>query len=78
MVIAAATDIGVLERDGFFGVLQESAVEACFQDRTDRGDGAGTDGDTPLAGRIDTLRSIDFDQRQHTQTGPEPLLGAAT
>ena len=36
---------------------------------------AGTDGDTPLAGRIDTLRSIGFDQRQHTQTGPEPLLG---
>ena len=36
---------------------------------------AGTDGDTPLAGRIDTLRSIGFDQGQHTQTGAEPLLG---
>jgi hypothetical protein len=32
MVIAAATNVGVLEGGGFFGVLQEGPVETGLQD----------------------------------------------
>ena len=38
----------------------------------------GADGDAALAGRIDTRRSIGFDQRQHAQTGAEALLRVGT
>ena len=37
VVIAAAANVGVLDRGGFFGAFQEGSVEAGLQDRTDRG-----------------------------------------
>jgi len=39
---------------------------------------AGADGDTPLAGGIDTLWPIGLDQGQHTRAGAEALLRMGT
>ena len=75
VVIAAATNVGVLERRGLFRAFQEGTNKAGLEDRTDGRHGAGVDGDPTLAGRIDTLWSISFDQGQHTQTGAKALLG---
>ena len=73
VVMAAATNVGVVEGGCALGVLQEGSVEASvrgagLQDRTDGSHGASADGDAPLASRIDALRPIGFDQGQYTQT----------
>ena len=85
VVIAATTNVGVLEGGGVFGTFQEGAVPICSKGGRSSGSNGsrwpsvktwvGADGDAALAGRIDTRRAIGFDQRQHTQTGAEALLG---
>lgn len=75
VVIAATTNVGVLEGGSLDGAFQKGAVEAGLEDRTDGRHGAGPDGDASLAGRVDTRGAIGFDQRQHPQAGAEALLG---
>ena len=60
---------------GIWVGVEEGAIETVFEDRSDRGDGAGLDSDAALAGGIDARLAVAFDQRQNAETGSKALFG---
>jgi len=73
--IALAPDVAVAQGLVVGRLVEESAVEAALEDRTDRGDGASLDQDTASAGRIDARIVVASGQRQDTEAGAKALLG---
>src|SRR3979411_2287311 len=56
-------------------LVEEGAIEAAIEDRTDRGDGASLDEDAASAGRIDARVVVAPGQRQDAEAGAKALLG---
>ena len=56
-------------------LVEESAIKAVLEDRTDRGDGASLDQDAASAGRIDTRIVVAPGERQDAKAGAKALLG---
>src|SRR5207237_5958134 len=56
-------------------LVEESAIEAALEDRTDRGYGARLDQDGASAGGIDARIVVAPGQRQDTEAGAKALLG---
>ena len=76
MIIAAATDVAVLDgrriRHGLWAI---GTIEVVAQDRDDGAVGARADVDAALAGGLDTLGAIAAHQAEDAETGAEALLG---
>ena len=75
MEIALTADVAVAQGLVVGRLVEESAIEAALEDRTDRGDGASLDQDTASAGRIDARIVVASGQRQDTEAGAKALLG---
>src|SRR6516165_8258975 len=76
VVVAAATDIAVLDRiDVGGGVGQEGLVEAGLEDRRDRSIARRAYADPTAACRFEPLYSICLLQPQDAEAGSEALLG---
>jgi len=73
--IALTADVAVAQGLVVGRLVEESAIEAALEDRTDRGDGASLDQDTASAGRIDARIVVASGQRQDTEAGAKALLG---
>src|SRR5258705_6240781 len=73
--MALTADVGVAQRLVVGRLVEESAIEAALEDRTDRGDGASLDQDAASAGRIDARIVVAPGQRQDTEAGAKALLG---
>src|SRR5947209_19756407 len=73
--IALAADVTVAQGLVVGRLVEESAIEAALEDRTDRGDGASLDQDAASAGGIDTRVVVAPGQRQDTEAGAKALLG---
>src|ERR1700678_4590135 len=73
--IALAADVAVAQGLVVGRLVEESAIKAVLEDRTDRGDGASLDQDTASAGRIDTRVVVAPAQRQGAEAGAKALLG---
>jgi hypothetical protein len=56
-------------------LVEESAIKAVLEDRTDRGDGASLDQDAASAGGIDARIVVAPGQRQNAEAGAKALLG---
>ena len=75
MEIALTADVAVAQGLVVGRLVEESAIEAALEDRTDRGDGASLDQDAASAGRIDARIVVAPGQRQDTEAGAKALLG---
>src|SRR4051794_11470764 len=76
MVIAAATDVAVLDgRHIRHGLRAISTIKVVAQDRDDGAVGACADIDPTLARSLDTLSAIAAHQAENAETGAEALLG---
>src|SRR5215211_9163967 len=76
VVVAAATDVAVLDRIGIGGALgQEGLVEAGLEDRGDRAIARRADRDAAAACGFETLRPVGLLHPQDAETGSEALLG---
>src|ERR1700712_1121980 len=73
--IARPADVAVAQGLVVGRLVEESAIEAALEDRTDRGDGASLDQDGASAGGIDAGVVIAPGQRQDTEAGAKALLG---
>src|ERR1700687_2444959 len=73
--IALTADVAVAQGLVVGRLVEESAIEAALEDRTDRGDGASLDQDAASAGRIDARIVVAPGQRQDTEAGAKALLG---
>src|SRR6202166_3504657 len=73
--IALTADVAVAQGLVVGRLVEESAIEAALEDRTDRGDGASLDQDGASAGGIDARIVVAPGQRQETEAGAEALLG---
>jgi len=62
--IALAADIAVAQGLVVGRLVEKSAIEAIFEDRTDRGDGASLDENAASAGGIDARVVVAPGQRQ--------------
>ena len=69
-----ATDIRVLKRTLVGPFCEEGAVEPGLQDRSDRGNGAGPDGEPMPAGGIEAHGLVGPGQGEDTETGAEALF----
>src|SRR6202142_188801 len=76
--IALTADVAVAQGLVVRRLVEESAIEAALEDRTDRGDGASLDQDAASAGRIDARIVVAPGQRQDTEAGAKALLGVRT
>src|SRR6202158_5740655 len=56
-------------------LVEESAIKAVFEDRTDRGEGASLDEYAASAGCIDARIVVAPGQRQDAEAGAKALLG---
>src|ERR1700676_2965769 len=56
-------------------LVEEGAIEAVIEDRTDRGDGASLDEDAASAGGINARIVVAPGQRQDAEAGAKALLG---
>ncbi|MEY9601935.1 hypothetical protein ABIF74_006627 [Bradyrhizobium japonicum] len=59
----------VLER-----FVEERAIEAVLEDRSNRGDGARLDEDAPPAGCVEAFGAVAFDERQNAKAGSKALF----
>src|SRR6266436_828515 len=76
VVVAAATDVAVLDGIGIGGgVGKECLVEAGLEDRGDRPIAGCANADPAAACGFETLRPIGLFQPQDAETGSEALLG---
>src|SRR4051812_1357988 len=73
--IALTADVAVAQGLVVGRLVEESAIEAALEDRTDRGDGASLDEDAASAGGIDARIVVALGQRQDTEAGAKALLG---
>src|SRR4249920_233762 len=73
--IALTADVAVAQRLVVGRLVEENAIEAALEDRTDRGDGASLDQDAASAGGIDARIVVAPGQRQDTEAGAKALLG---
>src|ERR1700719_3330121 len=73
--IALTADVAVAQGLVVERVVEESAIKAVLEDRTDRGDGASLDQDAASAGRIDARIVVAPGQRQDAEAGAKALLG---
>src|SRR4051794_39526580 len=73
--IALTADVAVAQGLVVGRFVEESAIEAALEDRTDRGDGASLDEDATSAGGIDARIVVALGQRQDTEAGAKALLG---
>src|SRR6478609_9273686 len=73
--IALTADVAVAQGLVVGRLIEESAIEAALEDRTDRGDGASLDQDGASAGGIDARMVVAPGQRQDTEAGAKALLG---
>lgn len=76
--IALTADVAVAEGLVVGRLVEESAIKAVLEDRTDRGDGACLDEDAALAGCIDASVAAALGQRQDAETGAKALLSCAS
>ena len=75
MEIALTADVTVAQGLVVERVVEESAIKAVLEDRTDRGDGASLDQDAASAGCIDARVVVAPGQRQDAEAGAKALLG---
>src|SRR4029077_14870025 len=76
VVVAAATDVAVLDGIGIGGgVGKECLDKAGLEDRSDRTIADCTNADPAAACGFETLRPIGLSQPQDAETGSEALLG---
>jgi hypothetical protein len=73
--IALAADVAVVQRLVVGRLVEEGAIKAVLEDRTDRGDGASLDQDGASAGRVEACIVVGPDQRQNAEAGAKALLG---
>src|SRR4051794_11273822 len=73
--IALTADVAVAQGLVVGRFVEESAIEAALEDRTDRGDGASLDEDAASAGGIDARIVVAPGQRQDAEAGAKALLG---
>src|ERR1700682_6056747 len=73
--IALAADVAMAQGLVIGRLVEEGAIEAAIEDRTDRGDGASLDQDAASAGRIDARIVVAPGQRQDAEAGAKALLG---
>jgi len=72
--IALTTDVAVAQGLVVGRLVEESAIEAALENRTDRGDGASLDQDAAPTGRIDARIVIAPGQRQDAKAGAKALF----
>ena len=75
MEIALTADVAVAQGLVVGRLVEESAIEAALEDRTDRGDGASLDQDAASASRIDARIVVAPGERQDAKAGAKALLG---
>jgi len=73
--IALTADIAVAQGLLVERLVEESAIKAILEDRTDRGDGARLDQNAASAGRIDARIVVAPGQRQNAEAGAKALFG---
>src|ERR1700719_2084956 len=73
--IALTADVAVAQGLVVERVVEESAIKAVLEDRTDRGDGASLDEDAASAGCINAGVVVAPGQRQDAEAGAKALLG---
>jgi len=73
--IALTADIAVAQGLVVGRLVEESAIKAVLEDRTDRGDGASLDEDAASASCIDAHIAVAPGQRQDAEAGAKALLG---
>src|SRR6202050_4121073 len=73
--IALTADVAVAQGLVVRRLVEESAIEAALEDRTDRGDGAGLDQDAASAGGVDARVVVAPGQRKNAEAGAKALLG---
>src|ERR1700688_4918733 len=72
--IALTADVAVAQGLVVGRLVEESAIKAVLEDRTDRGDGACLDEDAASASSIDARIAIALGQRQNAEAGAKALL----
>src|ERR1700745_4125518 len=76
VVVAAATDVAVLDGIGLRGGLgKESLVEAGLEDRSDRSIARFGDREAPAACGFETLRPVGLLHAKDAEAGSKALLG---
>src|SRR4051794_13572468 len=73
--IALTADVAVAQGLVVGRLVEESAIEAALEDRTDRCDGASLDQDAASAGGIDARIVVAPGQRQNAEAGAKALFG---
>ena len=74
MEIALTADVAVAQGLVVGRLVEESAIEAALENRTDRSDGASLDQDAAPAGRIDARIVVAPGQRQDAKAGAKALF----
>jgi len=75
--IALTADVAVAQGLVVGRLVEESAIEAALEDRTDRGDGASLDQDAASAGRIDARIVVLLASDRIPRQVRKPCSGAA-
>ncbi|MEY9238380.1 hypothetical protein ABIF68_005995 [Bradyrhizobium japonicum] len=72
--VVASADVAVAQGLVLERFVEERAIEAVLEDRSNRGDGARLDEDAPPAGCVEAFGAVAFDERQNAKAGSKALF----